>query len=767
MNVLILGSGGREHALAWKLSRSPRLQSLFCAPGNAGTSALAENLSVPVDGSDGFDALAKLVHAKKIGLVLVGPEAPLAAGVADRLLREDTLVFGPTKQAAEIESSKAFAKDFMRRHQIPTARYGVFTSLDAALSHLFEVGYPVVIKASGLAAGKGVVLPQTREEAEAALRSMLQEKVFGEAGQEVVIEERLEGPEVSVLAFSDGETFQVMPPAQDHKRLLGGDKGPNTGGMGAYAPAPICTPGLLEEVSRTILAPAIKGLRDENRKFVGVLYAGVMLTKDGPKALEFNARFGDPETEVLLPLLETDLLEIAMACAQGRLKDLPIRWKKASALCVVLASENYPEKPFTGRVIQGLEKNPDQSMVFHSGTKEVGGRTVTAGGRVLTVTGFGEDLWAAHQNAYRAVARLSFPGMQYRKDIGRQALSKEPQVTRSVYAAAGVDISAGNRAVELMKVAVRSTHGPRVLADLGSFGGLYDASDLAKMRAPVLVASTDGVGTKAKLAAETGRYRGVGIDIVNHCVNDILVQGAKPLFFLDYIASSKLEPEAVAETVRGMAEACKEAGCALLGGETAEMPGVYSEGAFDVAGTIVGVVERSALLPRNNLKAGDVLLGLSSSGPHTNGYSLIRKVFADSQLNDVFPELGAPLVDVLLAPHRSYLPLLLPILSRPDSPIKALAHITGGGFIENIPRVLTDNLSARIDARAWAIPPLFQLIASRGGVPKEEMFRVLNMGIGMVLIVGKERVQELQQLLVEPSFVIGELLEGVRTVVLA
>ncbi|MBN1305326.1 MAG: phosphoribosylformylglycinamidine cyclo-ligase [Anaerolineales bacterium] len=330
----------------------------------------------------------------------------------------------------------------------------------------------------------------------------------------------------------------------------------------------------------------------------------------------------------------------------------------------------------------------------------------------------------------------------------------------SAYSISGVSIDAGNRAVALMKDAVRATYTPAVLAGVGSFGGLFDAGVLKEMQAPVLVASTDGVGTKVKLAAQAHRYRGIGHDIVNHCIDDIFVQGARPLFFMDYFATSKLEPEVTAEVVTGMAEACKEAGMVLLGGETAEMPGVYAAGEFDVAGTIVGVVERQQVLPAGTIQAGDVLIGLVSSGPHTNGYSLIRKIFEDLPLDTEFPELGVSLADALLAPHRSYYRLLEPVLSR----IKGMAHLTGGGFIENIPRSLPENLNASIRLGSWEVPPLFELIQRRGEIDPQEMYRVFNMGIGMVVIVAKEEARAVQNGIGEKTWIIGELVTGNREV---
>ena len=330
------------------------------------------------------------------------------------------------------------------------------------------------------------------------------------------------------------------------------------------------------------------------------------------------------------------------------------------------------------------------------------------------------------------------------------------------YASSGVDIDAGNRAVELMKDAVEATYNESVLAGIGSFGGLFDASALKQMNNPVLVASTDGVGTKVKLAASVGRYRGIGHDIVNHCINDILVQGARPLFFMDYFATSKLNPEHTAEVVTGIAEACKESSMALLGGETAEMPGVYQPNEFDLAGTIVGVLDRDRILPRPNLLAGDLILGLPSSGPHTNGYSLIRKVFDGEDLESVLPELGCSLADVLLPPHRSYFNVLYPQLDK----VKALAHLTGGGFIENIPRVLPKNLNAVVHLDSWQVPPLWKLIQEKGNISTEEMYRVFNMGIGMVVIVDKSVAADFQASISEPTFVIGELVEGEQNVIL-
>jgi phosphoribosylamine--glycine ligase len=419
MNVLIIGSGGREHAITWKVKQSSQLKKLYVLPGNAGTREVAENIDyIPVDD---HQAVARFCVENQVDLVIVGPEVPLSEGIVDALSGSGIRCFGPRQAAAQIESSKVFAKDFMARHHIPTARYGSFNELDVALAHLDRVDYPVVIKASGLAAGKGVVLPETTDEAEDTLRSIMIDKTFGNAGLEVVIEERLNGPEVSLMAFTDGTTIIPMLPAQDHKRLLDGDKGLNTGGMGAYAPAPIFTKELLNEAMDKVLRPAVDGLRLEGMPFVGVLYAGLILTESGLSVLEFNGRFGDPETEVVLPLLETDLLDILNACVDGKLNEIDIQWKDGAAVCVVLASKGYPEKPATDQPVTFGEL-PVDVVCFHAGTKLENEKVFTSGGRVFGLTAWADDIQSAINKVYSNIHNVSFDGMQYRKDIAHRAL---------------------------------------------------------------------------------------------------------------------------------------------------------------------------------------------------------------------------------------------------------------------------------------------------------------------------------------------------------
>ncbi len=419
MRILLIGNGGREHAIAWKLSQSERVTQIFVAPGNGGTAALPKTENVALSAED-LAGLRDFAAANAIDLTLVGPEAPLVAGVADVFQEAGLPIFGPTRAAAQIEGSKAFSKQFMEKYGIPTGRAQIFDDFDQATRYLRSLDGVPVIKASGLAAGKGVILPETRSEAAAVLHAMLVERQFGEASAQVLVEERLSGPELSVLAFCDGNTVRVMPAAQDHKRLLDGGYGPNTGGMGAFAPSPLATPELLARVSAEILVPTVQGLAAEGTPYVGVLYAGLMLTPDGPKVLEFNGRFGDPETQVILPLLESDLAEICLACVEGRLESVTPAWRSGAAVTVVMASGGYPGEYTTGVEITGVEAAEALGcLVFHAGTKRQDGRLLTAGGRVLAVTGLGETIADAAMRAYAGVDAIYFNQAHYRRDIGR------------------------------------------------------------------------------------------------------------------------------------------------------------------------------------------------------------------------------------------------------------------------------------------------------------------------------------------------------------
>ena len=423
MNILLVGSGGREHALAWKLSQSAHTDKLYAVPGNPGIAQFAECVSgISVEDNDAIVALAK---EKNIGLVVVGPEVPLVNGVVDSLTAAGIKAFGPTKDAAELEGSKVYAKVVMRRYKIPTARSEVFG--DPARAHVYvrQMRQPFAIKADGLAAGKGVILTKTVDEAVEAIDYLMKEKAFGDAGNRVVIEEFMEGEEASVLAFTDGETIVAMPASQDHKRVNDGDEGLNTGGMGAYAPAPVMTPELSERVMEEILKPTIEGMKKEGRPYKGCLYAGLMITAKGPKVVEFNARFGDPETQVVLPLLKSDLVEVMLACVDGKLAETKIEWSDEAAVSVVMASGGYPGDYEKGKTIQGIkDAEAAGTLVFHAGTAEKDGGIVTAGGRVLNVVGVAKDIRTAVDKAYAGVEKISFEGVHYRKDIAHRALER-------------------------------------------------------------------------------------------------------------------------------------------------------------------------------------------------------------------------------------------------------------------------------------------------------------------------------------------------------
>ena len=423
MKVLVVGGGGREHALVWKISQSPKVSRIYAAPGNAGIAGLAECAPIKAEDIPGLLAFAK---AKAIDLTVVGPEGPLSMGIVDEFTRAGLRVFGPSRKAAELEASKRFSKDLMKKYHIPTAEYEVFTDKSAAAAYVHKKGAPIVVKADGLAAGKGVVVAETVEEALKALDLIMTEKAYGTAGDRVVIEECLRGEEASFMAFSDGRTVVPMASSQDHKRVFDADKGPNTGGMGAYSPAPIVTPELERKVMDTIMIPTVRAMEREGRFFKGVLYAGLMIHNGEAKVLEFNARFGDPETQPVMARLDTDLVEIIEAILDERLAALTIRWKTESAVCIVMASGGYPGNYEKGREISGLDKAAaiKDVMVFHSGTAMKNGSFVTDGGRVLGVTGLGSTVAAAIKNAYQGARVIHFDGAHYRSDIGARALEK-------------------------------------------------------------------------------------------------------------------------------------------------------------------------------------------------------------------------------------------------------------------------------------------------------------------------------------------------------
>ncbi|MGA1795223.1 MAG: phosphoribosylamine--glycine ligase [bacterium] len=423
MKIMIIGSGGREHALAWKVSKSTLVSGIVCVPGNAGMAEVAE--CIPGDVAD-CEGLAKIAREKGADLTIVGPEAPLSLGIVDVFRGKGLAVFGPSREAAQVESSKTFAKELMREAGIPTADFEVFTDRDRALDYIKEKGFPIVVKADGLAAGKGVIICNTMEQAHEAIQDIMVRRVFGDAGDRVVVEECLQGEEVSFLAFTDGDTVLPMASSQDHKPIFDDDKGSNTGGMGAYSPAPLVTPDMHQRIMDRVMIPAVRGMKKKGIPYQGVLYAGIMIVDGEPQVLEFNCRFGDPEAQPILMRMENDLVPVIQAALEGRLSEVALSWSPGASVCVVAASSGYPGQYEKGKEIRGLDEvsDIDGVAVFHAGTAMNNGRVLTNGGRVLGVTALGSDLRQAVEKAYKALDRIRFEGIYFRRDIARKGLSR-------------------------------------------------------------------------------------------------------------------------------------------------------------------------------------------------------------------------------------------------------------------------------------------------------------------------------------------------------
>lgn len=774
MNILVLGNGGREHALVWRLAQSASVEKVYVAPGNGGTASLSDSKVVNVPELaptvENFEKLGKFALEKGINLVVPGPEQPLIDGVSETFRKIGIPVFGPSVKAAKFEGSKGFSKDFMAKHNIPTADYASFDNYEEARKYLDTVDHNVVVKADGVAAGKGVLIPTTKQEAQDALKTVMVESQFGSAGDSVVIEEFLEGDEISILTISDGYSYFNLPPAQDHKRVGENDTGLNTGGMGAYSPAPVATPKILQQIDSNIIKPSIDGMRKDGIPFVGVLFTGIILTKNGPKVLEYNVRFGDPETQTVLPLLtdDTDLAQVFLAAAEHRLDSVEIKIKEnAFATTVVLAAGGYPESYAKDDVITINERDlPSDSYIFHAGTSQKeDGSIVTAGGRVIAASAVAPTLREAVDRAYQAVECVQFNNRYFRKDIAHRAFkAAESSASGITYADSGVSVDNGNLFVQKIKDKVKSTRRAGADSDIGGFGGLFDLKKAGydDIDDTLLVAATDGVGTKLIIAQETNIHDTVGVDLVAMNVNDLVVQGAEPLFFLDYFATGALDIKIASDFVSGVADGCIQSGCALVGGETSEMPGMYPVGHYDTNGTAVGAVRKGDILPKiDDMEAGNVLLGLASDGVHSNGFSLVRRIIEHVGLDwsaqcpwDSEKTLG----EAILVPTRIYVKQLLPSIR--EKLLLGLAHITGGGLIENIPRALPQHLQAKVDMSSWEVPQVFKWFGRAGNVPLEDILKTFNMGVGMVLIVKKANVARVKELLKEANetvYEIGEL----------
>ena len=748
LRILVVGSGGREHALAWRLAASPSVDVVHVAPGNGGTDRGSDKIiNIPIGVSrDKFPDLVAHARHNGLNLVVVGPEQPLVEGIEGFFRSVGIPVFGPSAKAAQMEGSKTFSKDFMNRHGIPTAAYQNFTEHHKAREYVEHVKHNVVIKASGLAAGKGVIIPSSKQEAYDALETIMIKKEFKDAGDEVVVEEFLEGEELSVLTFCDGYTIRSLPPAQDHKRALDGDQGPNTGGMGAYAPTHLATPELVASIDRDIVQPTIDAMRDEGMPFRGILFTGLMITKDGPKVLEYNVRGGDPETQTLLPLLsdDTDLAKVMLACAEGWLTGATLKIKPGAAATVVACAEGYPGSYAKNRQMH-VHKPATDTYIFQAGTIRDDKGLWSVGGRVIAATATGANLEEAVAKAYKGIDNIKFQGMQFRKDIAHRAFSAQKKQRRAsdaplTYASAGVSIDAGNTLVQNIKKHVKRTIRPGAEGEIGGFGGAFDMSKLGKPGFPTIVTCCDGVGTKLKVAFATNIHDTVGIDLVAMSVNDLIVQGAEPLAFVDTYTCSTLDVNTCEAFVKGVADGCEQSNCTLVGGETAEMPGLLASTEYDAVGTAVGWIDtgsgRKVLPDLESMQEGDVLLGLASSGLHSNGFSLVRKIIERKRLSwdDNAPwDSDSKVGRSILTPTRIYVKPLLEVV-RKDF-IKGMSHITGGGLVENVPRMLPKHLTAEIDVSTWERPAIFTWLQDAGKVNIEEMSRTFNNGIGMVVVV--------------------------------
>ncbi|NXK94266.1 PUR2 protein, partial [Formicarius rufipectus] len=743
--VLVIGSGGREHALAWKLAQSPHVRHVFVAPGNAGTadSGKISNSAVLVSN---HTIVTQFCKDHNIGLVLVGEEALLAAGIVDDLRAAGVRCFGPCAKAAQLASNASATKAFLERHGIPTARWKAFSSPQEACRFIISTEFPArVLRARGPAARKEVTITASKEETCRAAQEIMQDRMFGDV---LVIEELLQGEELSCSCFTDGITVVPAPPAQAHKRLLDGDQGPITAGMGAYCPVPQVPEALLEQIHRGILQRVVDGMRQEGTAYVGVLQTSLMLTKEGLKVLNFKCQFGDPQCQVLLPLLQQDLFEVVEVATEGRLASLAPAWHGGSAACVVMASAGYPGQHRTGLRVTGLQQVEQRGLhVFHAGTTLQDGAVVTSGGRVLSVTAVREDLPQALGEATRGAATIHFQGATFRRDIGHRGvrlLGQPLYVSVGLVCSPSLETKVQNQGsvqsfglfpLEMVGLcSAGSRSGP------GGFAGFFDLK-ASGYDDPILVSQTKGLGPKLQVAQVCQRHDTLGQDLVALCVNALLAQGAEPLFFLSHFSCGRLDAEVTERIQEGAADACRRAGCAFLGQEVSEVPG-SSE--LDLAGFVVGAAERGqVLLGLQRAEEGDVLLGLASPGIHGRGFGTVRRVLLTSSLHYSSPAPGScgdtTLGTIaLLSPARMFSPALLPLLR--SGHVKAFVPIAEG-LVGGISRVLPEHLSAVLDALSWKIPAIFCWLYKEGHLSAEEMAQTFPCGVGAVLVVQQDLAQ--------------------------
>ncbi|XP_059153843.1 trifunctional purine biosynthetic protein adenosine-3-like [Physella acuta] len=768
--ILLIGSGGREHAQAWKLTKSPDVEKIYAAPGNAGTANTDKVTNVSLNLLD-FQSVASWCKLHGITFVMVGPEDPLAAGIVDFLTNEGIPTFGPTAAAAQIEADKAFAKDFMIRHNIPTAKFKSFTNPGEAISFIKNADFDArVVKASGLAAGKGVVVASSKQEACDAVTEMMTKKIYGAAGDVIVVEELLQGPEASVLAFSDGHNVSLMPAAQDHKRLLDNDEGPNTGGMGAICPYPGLSELEIEFIKTNVLEKAVRGLAAEGKKFIGVLYAGIMLTKDGPKVLEFNCRFGDPETQSILSLLTSDLFTTLKACVSGDLPSaLPTFDVSQTAVGVVVVSGGYPGSYKKGLPISGISEVEKNTLnVFHAGTQlDATGQVVTSGGRVLAVVATSVSPATAIQRATEGAARIQFEGAFFRKDIGMKCFKRfdaSEERCGLQYKDAGVDIEAGDYLVNLIKPLAKMTRRLGCESDLGGFGGMFELK-AAGFQNPVLAFRTSGVGAKIKFAESQNNHYNIGFDLVAQCVNDLISVGAEALYFLDYFATGKLIVPTAVEFIRGVSEACVQAGCGLMGGETAEMPNMYKGEDYDAVGFVVGAIPPTYTNQGlNSAACDDIVIGLTSNRLQQEDFVLVEQIlnankFKLDKMNGVNG--GMTLGEEILVPSSIYGRNILQLIY--SGKVKIFLNVNDG-LKTCLTRVIHSGISVLVNSLSWQVGPVFGWMAYMSKLSAEEFSCVSSCGVSAILVVSRDDasfvMQNLLRIVKEDVTVMGHIIKS-------
>ncbi|XP_042316347.1 trifunctional purine biosynthetic protein adenosine-3-like [Sceloporus undulatus] len=740
--VLVIGSGGREHALAWKLSQSPHVKQVLVAPGNAGTAndGKISNSAVLISN---HTILAQFCKDHNIGFVIAGPEATLAAGIIDDLITAGVRCFGPTAQVAQLGTDRHFCKVFLDQHEIPTARWKAFSSSQEACIFINNADFPaLVVKPSGFGPRKEVILASNKEAACKATRAILQDNIFGDNRETIIIEELLKGEEFSFLCFVDGVTFASMPPVQVQKQLLDGDQGPSPVGMGAYGPVPQVPEVLLQKIKSTLLQHIIDCLKQEGMSYVGVLQIELILTKDGVKVLSMDCNFGDPQCQVVLRLLNHDLYEVIQAAINSRLCDATLTWpKNLTAVSVVMACEGYRECYNKNTEITGLLQAKELGLeIFHGATIIKNDKVLINGSRVLTVTAIKQDLMSALEEAYKGLEVIYFQDAIYRKDVGFLAMKFLGQSVRPLHEDKIADFISCSILVHPSKLPAASSsksgshehqRGTPAFFDLGASGYID----------PILVSQTKGIGTKQKIAQLCNKHDTIGQDLVAMCVNDILAQGAEPLFFLDHFAYGKLDAGVSQVITEGIAGACELAGCHLLARETSEMSGTWAAGEYNLVGFAVGAVDRRMRLPQQEkIASGDVLIGIASSGLHSQGFNLVRKIILASSphyLSSVPSGCGSyTLGEQLLTPSKIYSKALLPLFHSGN--VKACIHIAERGLMGSFSKILPEKFSIILDAHHWKIPSVFSWLQEEGNLSEREMMQTFNCGIGAVLVVQKE-----------------------------